>query len=191
MALLRLFPKNVLFLKQLHRYLLIDPSHVLLLARHLRPELFLLRLPSLPMRLCHLARDQSPTMRCLCTTLRLMLAHRPRRRLWQSGVAHPQCPCYVIRQHLPLRRNRKGHLTSEARIARRTQHPRTDDPARSLQSLAACLLSRLGHRRHHHRRFLLLQADKALICKEHRPRMMTSAAKVNTRATTTQISHLV
>jgi hypothetical protein len=181
--------QNVLFLRQLHQYLLIDPFQLLPLARHLRPELFLLRL--LLLRLCRLARDQNPTTRCLCTAIRLMLAPRLRRRLWQSEAVHLQCPCCVIRQHLPRRHNRRGHPTLEAKIAHRMQHLSTGDLAGFLQFLVACLSSRQGHHRHHHRRFLLLQAGKVPTCREHRPRIMTSAAKVNMRATTTPTLHLV
>lgn len=181
------YSQNVLSLRQLHQYL-----HVLHLARHLRPELFLLRLLFLLIRPCHLARDQSPMTKCLCTTTRLTLAPRLRRSLWPSGVAHLQCPCHVIHQYLPRRHSRRGHPTLEARIARHTQHHLlTGDPARSPQSLVACLSSRRDHRHHHHLRFLLLQAGKAPTCKEHQPRIMTSAAKVNTKATTILILHLV
>ena len=183
--------QNVPFHRQLHQYLSIDPSHVLPLARHLRPELFLLRLLLLLVCPCHLAQDQSPMTRCLCTTTRLMLARRRRKRLWQSEVAHLQCPCCVIHQYLPRRHSRRGHPTLEVRTARRTQHLRTEGLVRSLQSLVACLSSRLGHRRHHHRRLLLLQAGKAPTCKERRPSMMTSVERVNMRATTTPTLHLV
>ena len=183
--------QNVPFHRQLHQYLSIDLFHVLPLARHLRPGLFLLHLLSLLTCPCHLARDRSPTTRGLCITIRLMLAPRLRRRPWQSGAVHRQFPCCVIHQH-PLRRHsRRGHPTLEVRTARRTQHLRTEGLVRSLQSLVACLSSRLGHRRHHHRRFLLLQAGKAPTCKERRPWMMTSVERVNMRATTTPTLHLV
>jgi hypothetical protein len=185
------FKQNVLFLRQLHQYLSIDPPHVPPLAHHLRSELFLLRLPLLLTCLCHLARDQSPMTRCPCTTIRLTLAPRLRRRLWQSEVAHLQFQCCVIHQY-PLRRHsRRGRPTLGARIARRTQLLPTEGQVGFLQSLVACLSSRPGHRRHHHPKCLPLQADKAPTCKEHRAWMMTIAAKVNMRATTTPTLHLV
>jgi hypothetical protein len=185
------FKQNVLYRRQLHQYLSIDPPHVPPLAHHLRSELFLLRPPLLLTCLCHLARDQSPMTRCPCTTIRLMLAPRLRRRLWQSEVAHLQFQCCVIHQY-PLRRHsRRGRPTLGARIARRTQLLPTEGQVGFLQSLVACLSSRPGHRRHHHPKCLPLQADKAPTCKEHRAWMMTIAAKVNMRATTTPTLHLV